>query len=112
MSDQLVASGDIDGAGTRSRTRDLLITSQLLYQLSYTGKVGRYYIHGKAFVNQRCASCKRRTGRMGQRACEEPLMRTKTLAMLAAALAGAGGSRLRRRERLGGRTTQETTAKR
>ncbi|GEM_PF-971758 len=26
------------GAGTRSRTRDLLITSQLLYQLSYTGK--------------------------------------------------------------------------
>ena len=27
-----------DGAGTRSRTRDLLITSQLLYQLSYTGK--------------------------------------------------------------------------
>tara|TARA_Y100000589_G_scaffold137616_1_gene131738 strand:+ start:110 stop:310 length:201 start_codon:yes stop_codon:yes gene_type:complete len=29
-----------DGAGTRSRTRDLLITSQLLYQLSYTGKPG------------------------------------------------------------------------
>ncbi len=28
----------LDGAGTRSRTRDLLITSQLLYQLSYTGK--------------------------------------------------------------------------
>lgn len=26
-----------DGAGTRNRTRDLLITSQLLYQLSYTG---------------------------------------------------------------------------
>ncbi len=26
-----------DGAGTRSRTRDLLITSQLLYQLSYAG---------------------------------------------------------------------------
>ena len=25
------------GAGTRSRTRDLLITSQLLYQLSYAG---------------------------------------------------------------------------
>ena len=25
------------GAGTRSRTRDLLITNQLLYQLSYTG---------------------------------------------------------------------------
>lgn len=32
-----------DGAGTRNRTRDLLITSQLLYQLSYTGKEGRHY---------------------------------------------------------------------
>ena len=28
----------INGAGDRSRTHDLLITSQLLYQLSYTGK--------------------------------------------------------------------------
>ena len=27
------------GAGTRIRTRDLLITNQLLYQLSYTGTV-------------------------------------------------------------------------
>ena len=26
-----------NGAGTRSRTPDLLITSQLLYRLSYTG---------------------------------------------------------------------------
>ena len=26
-----------DGAGTRIRTRDLLITNQLLYQLSYAG---------------------------------------------------------------------------
>ena len=25
------------GAGAKNRTRDLLITSQLLYQLSYTG---------------------------------------------------------------------------
>lgn len=33
----------IDGAGTKSRTRDLLITSQLLYQLSYTG-AGLHYI--------------------------------------------------------------------
>src|SRR5690606_4922661 len=31
------------GAGTKSRTRDLLITSQLLYQLSYTG-MGSHYI--------------------------------------------------------------------
>ena len=28
------------GAGTKNRTRDLLITSQLLYQLSYTGVLG------------------------------------------------------------------------
>ena len=28
---------DLYGAGTRNRTRDLLITSQLLYHLSYTG---------------------------------------------------------------------------
>ena len=27
------------GAGTKSRTRDLLITNQLLYQLSYTGEL-------------------------------------------------------------------------
>lgn len=32
--------GTLNGAGTRSRTRDLLITSQLLYQLSYTGEEG------------------------------------------------------------------------
>ncbi len=29
--------GRKNGAGTKSRTRDLLITNQLLYQLSYTG---------------------------------------------------------------------------
>ncbi len=29
----------ITGAATKSRTRDLLITSQLLYQLSYCGEV-------------------------------------------------------------------------
>ncbi len=28
------------GAGTKSRTRDLLITNQLLYQLSYAGVIG------------------------------------------------------------------------
>ncbi len=28
---------DSYGAGTKSRTRDLLITNQLLYQLSYAG---------------------------------------------------------------------------
>ena len=29
----------LNGAGERSRTLDLLITSQLLYQLSYTGNL-------------------------------------------------------------------------
>jgi hypothetical protein len=35
----------LSGADTRSRTRDLLITSQLLYQLSYIGMIvrERYY---------------------------------------------------------------------
>ena len=32
---------NLHGAGTRNRTRDLLITSQLLYLLSYTGEVPR-----------------------------------------------------------------------
>ena len=39
------------GAGTRSRTRDLLITSQLLYQLSYTGVMGAEYIDIFVAVN-------------------------------------------------------------
>ena len=30
---------DFDGAPTRTRTADLLITNQLLYQLSYRGRV-------------------------------------------------------------------------
>ncbi len=34
---QSLQAFDLYGAGTRNRTRDLLITSQLLYQLSYTG---------------------------------------------------------------------------
>jgi hypothetical protein len=44
-----------NGAGTKSRTRDLLITSQLLYQLSYAGVSFRVRILGK------CASeCNRK----------------------------------------------------
>jgi hypothetical protein len=42
---------DLYGAGTRSRTRDLLITSQLLYQLSYTGVMGAEYIDFFGAVN-------------------------------------------------------------
>ena len=37
---------ELNGAGTKIRTRDLLITNQLLYQLSYTGTG---YIRGCAF---------------------------------------------------------------
>ena len=32
-------SANLCGAGTRSRTRDLLITNQLLYQLSYASTI-------------------------------------------------------------------------
>ena len=31
--------GGVTGAGSRNRTRDLLITNQLLYQLSYAGNL-------------------------------------------------------------------------
>ena len=31
-------SHEANGAGTRTRTEDLLITNQLLYQLSYAGQ--------------------------------------------------------------------------
>jgi hypothetical protein len=40
------------GAGTKSRTRDLLITSQLLYQLSYTGICAPHYIDSFAGVKR------------------------------------------------------------
>jgi hypothetical protein len=33
--------GQLNGAGERNRTLDLLITSELLYQLSYTGMGSR-----------------------------------------------------------------------
>ncbi len=46
--------GTLYGAGTRSRTRDLLITSQLLYQLSYTGVMGCEYIESDALVKPSC----------------------------------------------------------
>ena len=44
-------SGTLYGAGTRSRTRDLLITSQLLYQLSYTGVMSDEYTRMFLVVN-------------------------------------------------------------
>lgn len=43
---------EFDGAGTKSRTRDLLITSQLLYQLSYTGINGAHYNDSESVVNR------------------------------------------------------------
>ena len=33
----MLGAGTRNGAGSRNRTRDLLITNQLLYQLSYAG---------------------------------------------------------------------------
>ena len=40
-----------DGAGSRIRTDDLLITNQLLYQLSYAGK-NTAHINGRCRVKQ------------------------------------------------------------
>ena len=51
-----------NGADDRTRTGDLLITNQLLYQLSYIGlwgqdaggnRAGGHYIHGSRGVNGR-----------------------------------------------------------
>jgi hypothetical protein len=66
------ASLPAHGAGTRSRTRDLLITNQLLYQLSYAGisvvllrfRAGlRIIRHSKP--NDKCGGLSRsRTGRL------------------------------------------------
>ena len=47
----LAVYGTLYGAGTKSRTRDLLITSQLLYQLSYTGVMGDEYTRMFELVN-------------------------------------------------------------
>ena len=44
-----------NGAGDRSRTHDLLITSQLLYQLSYTGIFEWWRMTGS---NRRPPACK------------------------------------------------------
>ena len=44
-----------NGAGERSRTLDLLITSQLLYQLSYTGILRWWRMTGS---NRRPPACK------------------------------------------------------
>ncbi len=38
----LYKDGLEDGAPTRTRTADLLITNQLLYQLSYRGTAGAF----------------------------------------------------------------------
>ena len=35
----LYLRGSNNGAGTKNRTRDILITKQVLYQLSYTGSL-------------------------------------------------------------------------
>src|SRR3954465_5925252 len=40
---ELSVSDDLNGAGDVTRTRDLLITNQLLYQLSYAGQARNRY---------------------------------------------------------------------
>ncbi len=52
------------GAGTRSRTRDLLITSQLLYQLSYTGVMAGEYIESGELVKPSCLIRLKKIGRL------------------------------------------------
>ena len=47
LSPQILCSQEFEeGAGNRIRTDDLLITNQLLYQLSYAGE-GRWFWEGK-----------------------------------------------------------------
>ncbi len=53
---------DLNGAGTKSRTRDLLITNQLLYQLSYTGSTDcsnfvEFGVVRTRYTRQSCFSC-------------------------------------------------------
>ena len=57
-------SGTLYGAGTRSRTRDLLITSQLLYQLSYTGVMAGEYIESVALVKPSCLILLKKIGEL------------------------------------------------
>ena len=44
--------GSENGAGTKNRTRDLLITSQLLYQLSYAGNIFNLDASQKVFLEK------------------------------------------------------------
>lgn len=44
-SDEFTASRRLNGAGSRIRTRDILITNQALYQLSYTGDDAHLALH-------------------------------------------------------------------
>ena len=47
-----IIQGGENGAGTKNRTRDLLITSQLLYQLSYAGTIFILHDSLKGFIWQ------------------------------------------------------------
>ena len=46
----------MNGAGSRIRTDDLLITNQLLYQLSYAGKMRRKLARTSHLSNKSAAS--------------------------------------------------------
>ena len=70
-----------DGAGRRTRTPDLLITNQLLYQLSYTSistarlyyqtpcALSRVIFEKKKFVNNLRTTCKIEFGRVQYVCC-------------------------------------------
>ena len=49
----------MSGAGNRSRTCDLLITNELLYQLSYTGNDNIIYVFERPFKHDRKNAMKR-----------------------------------------------------
>jgi hypothetical protein len=46
--------GWLNGAPTRTRTADLLITNQLLYQLSYRGIGGSFNVIAQAAQDEKC----------------------------------------------------------
>ena len=59
VSKQILAAWNLtsinDGAGSRIRTDDLLITNQLLYQLSYAGKLLQMFcLQGKCYLTPNC----------------------------------------------------------
>ena len=55
-----------NGAGRRIRTPDLLITNQLLYQLSYTS-IESYHVHNGAYYSSRGRLCQQFFEKRGEK---------------------------------------------